>query len=92
MESDASSSVQSSSHQSTDRDNPPLEEIFDVTKKDGEILAEYLDEPQEGDPDRRNIIVENAMADLVALRPVGALFDKLDASVVRSFHYVLYIP
>jgi hypothetical protein len=91
MESDVSTSQQSSSHQSTDQDNPTIANIFTLTKEDVEALSEYVDEFQEGDTDRRSTIIANAMADLVTLRPAGEPFNKLDASKVRLVHYVLPI-
>ena len=67
MESDTASSVQLSSDQSTDHDNPPLVDVFTLTDQDIVALTEYLDEFQEGDIDRQSVIIANAMADLATL-------------------------
>jgi hypothetical protein len=83
MESDTGSSEMSSAlPQSLDHHDSLPADDFTLTKDDIEACAVYLDEFQEGDADRRNTIVANAMADIVILRPVGAPFDKLKASKV----------
>jgi len=90
MESDTASSVQLSSDQSTDHDNPPLVDVFTLTDQDIVALTEYLDEFQEGDIDRRSVIIANAMADLATLRHLEEPFDKLNASIVRSAPFIIY--
>jgi hypothetical protein len=91
MESDAASSVSSHSPTISDINEPPPSEVFVITKKDAEILSEYVDEFQDGNAEIRSKIIANAMAAMVMLRPPGEPFEKGEVSKVRAAHILLFI-
>jgi hypothetical protein len=61
---------------------PPTVETFSITQEDATILAEHLEEFENGDADVRTTIVANVMAELWLLRPETLPFDKIEASKV----------
>jgi hypothetical protein len=89
MQSDHGSPSPSQESPSSVAPNIPLvAEVFSVTREDAEILAEYVEEFQEGDADLRNTIIANVMAELCVLRPDTAPFNKVDASKV-AVHIII---
>ncbi|KAN0141510.1 hypothetical protein V8E53_000755 [Lactarius tabidus] len=57
---------------------------FQITRKDSEILSEFLDKFQDGDGEICNKIIANAMAAVFLARPDGDPFNKSKASKVRK--------
>ncbi len=88
MESDSTSSTQTSSAPVSDHSDPPLPGGFSITREDAQILSEYVDEFQEGDANHRANIIANAMAALIVLRPDAEPFNKGEASKVKSAHII----
>jgi hypothetical protein len=68
---------------------PPMGDVFSITREDAAILAEYVEEFQEGDTDLRNTIIANVMAELFVLRPDTVPFNKVDASKV-AIHIIIF--
>ena len=64
MRSDTSSSADSHPHLPLDHVASPVLQGFLFTRKDAELLLEYLDDFQDGDAEVQAKIIENAMADL----------------------------
>lgn len=60
----------------------PIVEGFSISREDALRLEEYVEEFQSGDTDVRTKIVAAAMAELCALRPASAPFNKAEASKV----------
>jgi hypothetical protein len=83
MESDTSSSLRSPSHPRSNNGTPPPTDAFLITRKDSEILSEFLDEFQDGDGEICTKIIANAMAAVFLARPDGDPFNKSKASKVR---------
>ncbi|KAN0138127.1 hypothetical protein V8E53_004016 [Lactarius tabidus] len=70
---------------------PPLTDAFLITRKDSEILSEFLDEFQDGDGEIRNKIITNVMAAVFLARPDGDPFNKSEASMkIRKWFYNRY--
>jgi hypothetical protein len=82
MESYTSTSTPPQSHSSSEHIEPSAPQGFKITGEDAELLKEYLDDFQDGKADVRTKIIENAMADLVAIRPDNEPFNKGEASKV----------
>jgi hypothetical protein len=89
MESDSTNSEISPSLQNNSQDNSPLADVFVLTREDTGLLLEYVNKFEQGDLDMRSTIIANAMAELVMLQPAGALFDKDEATKVRSALLIL---
>ncbi|KAN0136039.1 hypothetical protein V8E53_006200 [Lactarius tabidus] len=67
------------------------EDAFLITRKDSEILSEFLDEFQDGDGEIRTKIIANAMAAVFLARPDGDPFNKSEASKkIRKWFYNCY--
>jgi hypothetical protein len=82
MQSDTNSQSLSPTSDSSPPPIPPTADIFSITREDAKLLEEYVEEFQGGDADLRNTIIANAMAELSALRPKTASFNKIEASKV----------
>jgi hypothetical protein len=66
----------------SDHDEQVANIRFAITPQDSEVLMEYLDEFQGSNTALRTKIIETAMGRLYMLRPVNALFDKVEAREV----------
>ncbi|KAN0141874.1 hypothetical protein V8E53_000336 [Lactarius tabidus] len=67
------------------------EDAFLITRKDSEILSEFLDKFQDGDGEIHTKIIANAMAAVFLARPDGDPFNKSKASKkIRKWFYNRY--
>ena len=90
MRSDTSSSADSHPHLPSDHVASPAPQGFLFTRKDAELLSEYLDDFQDGNAEVQAKIIENAMADLAVDRPDEEPFNKAEVSKVIPIYLAPY--
>ena len=90
MRSDTSSSADSHPHLLSDHVASPVPQGFLFTRKDVELLSEYLDDFQDSDAEVWAKIIENAMADLAVDQPDEEPFNKAEVSKVIPIYLAPY--